>query len=305
MSQSVTSFGAAFRKLRQQRGYKLKEAAGDIVSPQFLSRFERDLASISVDKFSRLLVRIGASWNDFLRCYNGDCLTHLIGTLENFKEFYDSKDFYQFAQVAKQSVEESYGDHPLMKQLITGVINVHLAILNQDVSKCKRELDALKLYLSSIDTWGDLEWFIYSFMVDECPMAMIQFRTEQAIGFLRTSRLTTLTPKGIMTIIFHGIRVLCLHRFLDVAEEMVCLLKKELKRSKYKTYVVEHLALKCYVALILVLKNRPEGLKLAKKCIKIFEVLENDLDISHLTLSKNLFFAFIEKHRDKSIPFDW
>ena len=38
---SSSPFGPTFRKIREARGLSLKEVAADIVSPQFLSQFER------------------------------------------------------------------------------------------------------------------------------------------------------------------------------------------------------------------------------------------------------------------------
>ena len=59
-------YGKAFRQLRLDRGYSLKEAAGNIISPQMLGVFEHGKSSISLNNFGRLLIRIGATWNDFL-----------------------------------------------------------------------------------------------------------------------------------------------------------------------------------------------------------------------------------------------
>ncbi|MGT2756429.1 helix-turn-helix domain-containing protein [Streptococcus ovuberis] len=305
MSQSITSYGTAFRKLRQQRGYKLKEAAEGIVSPQFLSRFERDLAGISIDKFGRLLVRIGASWNDFLRCYKGDSITQLISTLEDFNELYDARDFYQLAQSARNAVNQSYTDHNLLQRLINDMIDAHLAILNQQTDQYQNKFSFLNNYLSSVDTWGDLEWFLYSFILDECPVSMVTFRTRQAITLLSACEPSCMTPKALMRVIFHGIRFLYQNSLLDEAEAIIKAFDKAIKCAKYTTYINEHLALKCYSAIIMVLRHQPEGLELAKSCMTLFELFETDLEISHLNLSKNRFFTFIEKHRDKSIPFEW
>lgn len=75
-------FGQHFRYWREKRGYSLKEAAGDIVSPQFLSQFEQGKKGMSVEHLSRLLMSIGVDWSDFLMGYKGervDYAYHLIG----------------------------------------------------------------------------------------------------------------------------------------------------------------------------------------------------------------------------------
>ena len=40
--ENLYPFGATFKYLREARGLSLKEAASDIVSPQFLSQFEKE-----------------------------------------------------------------------------------------------------------------------------------------------------------------------------------------------------------------------------------------------------------------------
>lgn len=44
---SSSPFGPTFRKIREARGLSLKEVAADIVSPQFLSQFERSQKGVT------------------------------------------------------------------------------------------------------------------------------------------------------------------------------------------------------------------------------------------------------------------
>ena len=75
--ENLYPFGATFKYLREARGLSLKEAASDIVSPQFLSQFEKGDKGISLENFAKLLIVIGVEWNDFVVAYankGGDCL---------------------------------------------------------------------------------------------------------------------------------------------------------------------------------------------------------------------------------------
>lgn len=40
--------GSIFKKLREERGYKLKDVTGDVISTRTLMRFEIDETSISI-----------------------------------------------------------------------------------------------------------------------------------------------------------------------------------------------------------------------------------------------------------------
>ncbi len=71
-------FGRTFKELREKRGLSLKEAAGSIVSPQFLSQFEKEEKGISVENYSRLLISIGVTWEDFAFRYQGDSIDYYL-----------------------------------------------------------------------------------------------------------------------------------------------------------------------------------------------------------------------------------
>ena len=68
---SSSPFGPTFRKIREARGLSLKEVAADIVSPQFLSQFERSQKGVTIETFSRLLLSMGVDWDTFLSHYPG------------------------------------------------------------------------------------------------------------------------------------------------------------------------------------------------------------------------------------------
>lgn len=61
---ATEQFGAAFRKLRRAKGFTLSAAAGEAVSPQFLSQFERGESQISYARLSAVLDNIHVSVNE-------------------------------------------------------------------------------------------------------------------------------------------------------------------------------------------------------------------------------------------------
>lgn len=64
-------FGPHFKTWRERRRLSLKEAAGDIITPQALSQFENGNKFVSLANLSRLLLAIGVDWLDFLYDYQG------------------------------------------------------------------------------------------------------------------------------------------------------------------------------------------------------------------------------------------
>ena len=61
--------GRVFKKLREERGYKLKDVAGDIISTRTLTRFENDETSLPIATFEKLLKNCGLASVDYLIYY--------------------------------------------------------------------------------------------------------------------------------------------------------------------------------------------------------------------------------------------
>ena len=61
--------GSVFKKLREERGNKLKEVAGDVISTRTLTRFENDETSLPIATFEKLLKNCDLVSLDYLAYY--------------------------------------------------------------------------------------------------------------------------------------------------------------------------------------------------------------------------------------------
>lgn len=61
--------GRIFKKLREERGYKLKDVAGDVISTRTLTRFENDETSLPIATFEELLENCDLVSLDYLAYY--------------------------------------------------------------------------------------------------------------------------------------------------------------------------------------------------------------------------------------------
>lgn len=61
--------GSVFKKLREERGYKLKDVAGDVISTRTLTRFENDETSLPIATFEKLLKNCDLASLDYLAYY--------------------------------------------------------------------------------------------------------------------------------------------------------------------------------------------------------------------------------------------
>ena len=58
-------YGEIIHKIRQDRNMTLKEAAGDAITPNNLSRFEKGLATVKVDTFFEILKKFNLELADY------------------------------------------------------------------------------------------------------------------------------------------------------------------------------------------------------------------------------------------------
>ena len=87
--------GSIFKKLREERGYKSKDVAGDVISTRTLTRFEADETSLPIATFEKLLENCGVLPIDYLAYY-----TNYIG-VENTEFFRRMQKHLQSGFTAK------------------------------------------------------------------------------------------------------------------------------------------------------------------------------------------------------------
>ena len=82
--------GRVFKKLREERGYKSKDVAGDVISTRTLTRFEADETSPPITTFEKLLENCGvlpldylAYYNDYIEIENDDFFKKMIDYLDS------------------------------------------------------------------------------------------------------------------------------------------------------------------------------------------------------------------------------
>ena len=91
--------GRIFKKLREERGYKLKDVAGDIISTRTLTRFEAGETSIPIATFEKLLENCGIIYLDYMEYY-------FDNTQIEYNEFIKRMDNYLQSGFSSKLVNE-------------------------------------------------------------------------------------------------------------------------------------------------------------------------------------------------------
>ena len=91
--------GRVFKKLREERGYKSKDVAGDVISTRTLTRFEADETSLPILTFEKLLENCGISYLDYMEYY-------VDNTQTEYNEFIKRMDNYLQSGFSSKLVNE-------------------------------------------------------------------------------------------------------------------------------------------------------------------------------------------------------
>ena len=98
--------GKIFKQIREGRGVKLKDAAGDAISVRTLIRFEADETSVSLEIFEQLLRNIGVSYHDYFLEYLPLIETDQTGFLKGARQLEASGNYSAIKSLAIKTLEK-------------------------------------------------------------------------------------------------------------------------------------------------------------------------------------------------------
>lgn len=186
--ENLYPFGATFKYLREARGLTLKEAASDIVSPQFLSQFEKGDKGISLENFAKLLIVIGVEWNDFVIAYankGGDCLE--LPAIEFGKHVVHEEDILTYIEEYEKLFDVYLKDNPLQAEMIFKSIKLrHYPTIAKSPETVARIQNIIN-HLMKSDVFNSIELEIYRVIVNHCPMELIDHMAKQLLLMYKES----------------------------------------------------------------------------------------------------------------------
>lgn len=304
MMKKVTSYGEAFRELRELRGIKLKDAANNIITPQFLSKFEKDQSSMSIENFGKLLVRLGVTWEDFLAYYYGENVESVINHFNTLLSSYTS-DENLFRESQKQA-EFLLKENPDLSTLFQDALRVYFVYgneLNWDITK---EIKRIEDYLNYSDTWLTVEWIVYSLTLTIFPIEMIRYRTKKLCNSLEQDTSVPLHKKqDQFQTLFNTVRYFSREGYYQDADKLIQFLETELAKPKYMAFVNEQLLLKMQKTYHLFRMGDLAAFEIAKKCLRLMTMLEKDFNMEvMMNKAKDIFYWNIQNVNKTGKIFD-
>lgn len=296
-------YGEIIQKIRQDRNMTLKEAAGDVITPNNLSRFEKGLSSIKVDTFFEILSRFNLDEIDYAE------VLHIKNeTSKRVKQILNAlykNDRTKAIQILGKKSE--WGN-------IIEYYTLKLGILNQENEMDKLTPDQVEAinylinYIFSLDTL-----YIRDFTIIEI---LLQFNIQSfELKFLEY--LEKLILKGLedsnndeyfyrryaMTGLFL-IRTYSRYGYYDKAEKLIYKLNIIITQEFACEFAIFPLfLLKMYEVYNLLRQDNPKAIERANTVIHYMDAQNDLFPLAYLFETKNMFIQDVQRLNKTGIPF--
>lgn len=282
--------GKVFKQIREERGIKLKDAAGDAISVRTLIRFEADETSVSLDVFEKLLVNIGIKYHDYLSEYIplvGFDISEFLREVRNLDSSGSTTTIRSLAVKSLQKDKISMNERLYIDQ----IISISGDLEGPKIIKENREI--VLNHLRSLDSHNSNEMLTLTFMLrtstaEEFSDDFIRRVIEENMKPVNSDSIFSVDRSERSLILVHGAVALLSRRgFVEEAEER-CIEAINLLKTHYAnvTYFQYHMNAFNYILAQIQLKlNKPEGVELANKCIRYLDaqIALNNLLADNLT----------------------
>ena len=154
--------GKIFKQIREGRGVKLKDAAGDAISVRTLIRFEADETSVSLEIFEQLLRNIGIGYHDYFSEYLPLIEVDQTGFLKEARQLDISGNYSAIKTLAIKTLEKEVV--PINTRLF---IEQYLSVLSETAGpQIVRENRVVVLeHLKKLDVHNVNELFALAFIL--------------------------------------------------------------------------------------------------------------------------------------------
>lgn len=285
--------GKIFKQMREGRGIKLKDAAGDAISVRTLIRFEADETSVSLEIFEQLLRNIGIGYHDYFSEYLPLIEAEQTGFLKEARQLENSGNYSAIKSLAIRTLEK--GEVPINSRL--HIEQCLSALSDTNGPQIVRENRAIVLeHLKKLDVYNVNELFSIAFLLrttteEEFSNDFVRRIIDENLKPIKADDIfSSERSERSLLILNNAIALLSRRGFVEEAERY-CIKAIDLMKTHYinLTHFIFHLTSFNYILAQMQLKlNKPEGVELANKCIRLLDVHIdlNDMIVDKLTREK-------------------
>ena len=299
-------YGEIIQKIRQDRNMSLKEAAGDSITPNNLSRFEKGLATVKVDTFFEILSKFNLDVEDYVEVLhihdeNGQRAKQFLNAI--FK--LDQTKAKQI--LGKKSDWGNILEYYTLKLLLAN--HVHKNKMDELTPDELEAINYLINYIFSIDTIYIRDFIIietlFGFNEQLFELKFLEYLEKLIIKGLEEAKYRTdnFTRRYASTGKFL-IRAYSRYGYYDKAEKLIYKLKIILSQEvSYETSLTPLFIINIYEVYNLLRQNNPKAIELANTVIHYMDAQNELFPLAWMFEMKNIFIQDVQLLNKTGIPF--
>ena len=268
--------GKIFKKIREERGIKLKDAAGTAISARTLIRFEADETSVTLEVFDQLLRNIGICYQDYFSEYLPLVEVEQFGFLKEANALAESGNYSAIKTLAIKVLEKEN-----LSMATRLYIEQYLGMLQEKmIPKIILENREYVLeYLKKMNKHTKNEMLTLTLMLrvlteEQLPVKFVRRLIDENLEPIGVGDMFSIDRGERSILTLHG-AIACLSRrgYAEEAEEK-CLKAIELLKTNYSklTHFNFHMNAFYFILVQIQLRlNKPEGVELANRCIRMLD----------------------------------
>jgi Helix-turn-helix. len=269
--------GRVLKKLREERGYKLKDVAGDVISTRTLMRFEADETSISISIFEKLLDNLNINYLDYFTFYLDNTDSETTEFANKLQKLLQSGSSSKLVNECKKELKKK--DIDFSKRL-TILIYLNNILWDKDKELFEENRRLIKDRIDSLDKLGSDEIYglfilIYSSSKDDYSVEYIERVIEDCFKNIPVRNyLSKYMSAAYCDLLKVALSFLVRAGYYELAEKRC---KETLKLFNENPLLINRAAFsKEVVAIMATLylrQNKEEGVILANKILKYEDIV--------------------------------
>ena len=296
-------YGEIIQKIRQDRNMTLKEAAGDVITPNNLSRFEKGLASVKVDTFFEILSRFNLDEIDYAEVLHiqndgSQRVKQIINALSK-------NDRTKAIQILGKKSE--WGN-------IIEYYTLKLGILNQENEMDKLTPDQVEAinylinYIFSLDTLYIRDFTIIEillqFNIQSFELKFLEYLEKLILKGLEDSNNNEYFYRRYAMTGLFLIRTYSRYGYYDKAEKLIYKLNIIITQEFACEFAIFPLfLLKMYEVYNLLRQDNPKAIERANTVIHYMDAQNDLFPLAYLFETKNMFIQDVQRLNKTGIPF--
>ena len=297
-------YGEIIYKLRQDRNMSLKEAAGDAITPNNLSRFEKGLATVKVDTFFEILNRFNLESEDYAEVLNikGEDAQRT----RQIRNAVNKNDMTKARQLLGEKSEwTNLTQYYIIKLCTSKRITRSGEFTPDEVEAVHYLID----YILSIDTlyFRDFTIIFVLFQFEE------QFFEVQFLEYIENLIVKELDKVKYITVEFAHLYIQCganlvrtysRYGYYDKADKLIYKLKLILTQESYAAIAINPLFhLNMYEVYNLLRQNDPKAIEQANTILHYIDAQNDLFPLQNMFPIKNVFIQEVQRLNKTGIPF--